>query len=99
MRREPQEKLRRARFQGVRPPGPADPRPALDIVEANVFEHALVAEAFRQQRAPPGTPRAAHLEHIGEIRAEADRQGHVDRAQAVIAHADPVDAQPVAENT
>ena len=86
------------RFQGVRPPGPADPRPALDIVEANVFEHALVAEAFQQQRAPPGTPRAAHLEHIGEIRAEADRQGHVDRAQAVIAHTDPVDAQPVAEN-
>src|SRR5712672_633561 len=60
---------------------------ALDLVQAHILEqHSAAALQVRGRYAASRAYLAAHFEQIGEIRREPERQSHVQRAVAEIAH-------------
>jgi hypothetical protein len=98
VRIEPEPKGGPPGVNRVRRAAPPDPRSPLDIVEADVSHHVLVARTIREARAASLPPCAAHLENVGEVRIEPDDQRHLDRLRAVIADADHVDAEALAKD-
>ncbi|EDO90813.1 hypothetical protein BURPSPAST_W0819 [Burkholderia pseudomallei Pasteur 52237] len=63
----------------------ADPHAALDRVEPVVAQPDRARlDARRRDRATPLAPRAAHFEHVLEVRAERHRQRHLGVARAVV---------------
>ena len=50
----------------------------------------IVAVKCCTRGTPPITARAAHLEQIGKVVFEVDRQAQIDRLVAVVAHAEPL---------
>ena len=74
----------RRRIEGQR-------RPADLVVQAAIVQQRLVGAAqIGRRRAAVFAVRAAHLEQVGKIVLEQDRDLQVDRAVAVIAHAKPL---------
>jgi hypothetical protein len=60
-------------------------RAALDPVEPDVGEqHLALAVPRRTQRSPPRPARAAHLEDVGEVRAQFEREHHRNGLLAVV---------------
>ncbi len=61
------------------------------IVQSSVFEHDVGrAQQFARADAPARTLFAAHLEQIGEVIVEQQRQIETRRAVAMVLHADPL---------
>ena len=71
----------------------------------DAVESAIAQQRRRRRRRTSGNrwPRAratgaAHFEHVGEVRIEAERDRHLNRVQRVVRHADALDALSVPEH-
>ena len=77
---------------------PPHSRAALAVVDAAVAHDVLVAVDVGQPLAPSGPARAAHLEHVGEVSIEANREWDLDAVQPEVGDADPLDAARIPED-